>query len=102
MNFRFKHNLKPQNSDTMAEIAIKQSTSNLPDRNWLDKLFDDDNESTKMANKILRNQKGPSQYYAFPEMSEMLRNRTAWIKIEDRWTHVKFQINGGNLQMLIL
>ena len=118
MNFRFEHNLKLKISNTMTEIAIPQGINVLTNNknnaktsggNWLDRLFDEDarmapkgDESTKIVNKNSQNQKEVSKYYTWPEMLEMLRNRTAWIKIENQWTHVKFQINGGKLQMLLL
>ena len=70
--------------------------------NWLDKLFEEDDESIKTINKNLLEKKEVSKYYIWPEMLDILKNRTAWVKIEDQWTHVKFQINGGKLQMLIL
>ena len=89
--------------------AVTSSADATSGGNWLDRLFDEDarmapkgDESTKIVNKNSQNQKEVSKYYTWSEMLEMLRNRTAWIKIENEWTHVKFQINGEKLQMLLL
>jgi hypothetical protein len=88
-------------------IKTPQKNIILNPKSWLDRLFDDDDHEFK--NKCNQedllphqNHKDVSQYYIWPEMIEMLRNKTAWIKIEDKWTNVKFQSNGNNLQMLIL